>query len=90
MVCRRLDLPGGGFAIVCGPDRRRKCRACGAKADPIILCDWKLTGAKAGKTCDAPSCRSCATSVGDDKDLCPPHARALASDPRNPNATRTT
>ena len=34
------------------------------------LCDWKTS---AFSTCDAPMCDEHATSVGDDKDLCPPH-----------------
>jgi hypothetical protein len=89
MHCRRIALPGVGFAIVCGPrPRRRACKFCGDLVDDVVLCDWKLTGTKAGKTCSAPCCRRCAASVGADKDLCPPHKRAWDTDPRNPAAAK--
>lgn len=63
--------------------RAKRCVNCGKAADR--LCDWKLTGPKAGKTCDRPVCRSCTTRPAPDKDLCPAHARAWASHPTNPN-----
>ena len=87
MTCQAIDLPGLGRIIVCGGRgaRRPACKFCG---EPIagnpILCDWKLTGTKAGRTCDARMCRRCAAAVGEDKDLCPPHKRAWDKDPRNP------
>lgn len=60
-------------AIVCtGGARRKRCK-CGRPSTK--LCDFKLTGAKASKTCDAPLCPRCATSIGPDRDLCPAHAR---------------
>lgn len=74
MVCRSIPMPGGGFAIVCGPrQRKRKCRSCGRPAD--LLCDWRMPQRKSG-TCDAPICDQCTTSPAPDKDLCPEHARA--------------
>lgn len=89
MACRTINLPGGGTMIVCGERRRepRTCKACGEPiAGAVLLCDWKLTGAAAGRTCDAPLCARCATAVAEDKHLCPPHARAWAKHPRNPAA----
>ena len=86
MPCRSIPIEGGQL-IVCGGRGRkgRACKFCGDQLGPTeILCDWKLTGAKAGQTCDAPMCRRCAAAVGEDKDLCPPHKRAWDKDPRNP------
>lgn len=92
MRCRpiTLTMPDGSTPItgfVCGPDTRKRCKHCGEIAE--IQCDWKLTGKKAGKTCDAWLCRRCARpvgddKVGDDKDLCPPHAHAWDRHPKNP------
>lgn len=85
MRCSRLDLGGGEVAIICGPrPRRSRCSACGQLSE-TLLCDWKLHGVKAGKTCDAKVCRSCGREVGPDKHLCPPHARAWDRHPKNPN-----
>ena len=49
-----------------------RCK-CGARTTK--LCDYLLTGAKAGSTCDRPLCARCATSVGDNLDLCEAHVR---------------
>jgi hypothetical protein len=75
MVCTRVPMPGGGVAIICQRGQRRpRCSAC--KAAPATRqCDWPLTGAKAGRTCDANLCDSCAVSAGPDVDHCPAHAR---------------
>lgn len=74
MTCDRVQLPGGGVAIVCSRGRRPrpKC-ACGKPSS--LLCDWKVKGG----TCDAPICVSCAEHVGNDKDLCPTHREAYAA-----------
>jgi hypothetical protein len=74
-----------GVAVVCGnfrPDPTCATIGCGAVA--TIQCDWKLTGRKKAKTCDRWLCAGCATSVGENKDLCPPHARAWDAHPANP------
>ena len=75
MGCDRIDLGGGGFAIICSRGRRRPtCKAC--KDRPATRqCDWPLTGRAAGKTCDANLCERCAVHVGEDRDYCPAHAR---------------
>jgi hypothetical protein len=49
-----------------------------------VLCDWKLRGREAGKTCDAKLCRACAVTVGEDKHLCPPHGRVWDRHPASP------
>lgn len=77
MPCEKVDLGGGNFAIVCGrrSGREKRCKWCEKVATK--LCDFPLRGEKAGKTCDAPMCKDCATKWGIDKDLCPPHARLV-------------
>ena len=73
MQCRKVALPGGGAAFICGPKpRRRNCKFCSRYAD--LECDFPLTGKKAGQTCDAPICSRCTTRT-DGKDFCPPHQR---------------
>lgn len=78
MTCTKIALPGGGVAIVCTRGQRRKvCGTC-KRGTATKLCDFPLKGSKAGKTCDAPLCDSCAVSGGPDIDHCPPHARVIA------------
>jgi hypothetical protein len=72
--CEPIELPGGGFGIICGGHRRKYC-ACGRAAD--LLCDWKVRGRKSG-TCDRPVCRQHAHQVGPDKHLCQEHTKAYA------------
>ena len=70
MACERVQLEGGGVAIVCGRFPRvrpRKCRGCGQKTADL-LCDGPKPG---GRTCDAPVCAKCAKTIGPDRHLCP-------------------
>ncbi|MBA2718952.1 MAG: hypothetical protein H0U52_06895 [Chloroflexi bacterium] len=78
MGCERIDLPDGGTAILCsrGAKSRAKCQFCGLVVH-TKLCDFPLLGKKAGKTCSKKMCDRCAAKVGDDRDLCPPHAKAV-------------
>lgn len=73
MPCNSFRIPGGGAAIVCS--RRKSCSVCGAPSDK--LCDYPLTGEKAGKTCDRPLCRRCTAHRPPDVDYCPAHARMV-------------
>ncbi len=87
MACRHISIPLAdgtvARAIVCGPaPRRKRCVGCGGPA--ARECDWKLTGEKAGKTCDRAICARCATSPAPEKDLCPAHAALWAKHPKNP------
>jgi hypothetical protein len=67
-----MELPGGGYAIVCGPKPRGgRCWAC--KRPGTRLCDWKMGE---GKTCDRPICSDHAETVAPNKDLCPEHQEA--------------
>lgn len=78
MTCRVIPLGGGGAAFVCSRGRapRALCSAC-KEHEHELLCDYPLTGARAGQTCSAKLCRRCARRV-EGRDLCPPHARRVA------------
>ncbi len=76
MPCNHIKLPGGASAIICtrrGPAKR--CCSCGGPSSK--LCDFPLTGAKAGATCDRPVCQSCAVHRDPDIDYCPTHGRII-------------
>ncbi len=83
MACRPIfDASGKQIGIACGSRARtQKCK-CGNPS--TRLCDHKLTGSKAGSTCDAPLCGQCATRIGPNLDLCPAHARAVVKDSVRP------
>lgn len=70
------DLPI--IVHVCRRGRRRKSAPCdvpNCNAEHQKLCDYPLGGKKAGQTCDKKICDAHATSVGHNKDYCPPHAK---------------
>ena len=67
-----------GNAIICSRGSRPiVCEICGKRGDK--LCDFPLTGEKAGKTCDRHLCAKCAVHVGRDVDYCPTHARMVGA-----------
>ena len=75
MTCTKIDLGNGDFIITCSRGRRpAPCDVCKSRPHEL-LCDYPLRGAKAGATCSRKLCRSCASHVGANKDLCPPHAK---------------
>lgn len=76
MPCETVDLGGGAIVIACSRGRKKRaaCDVCGRR-EHVALCDFKLSGAKAGQTCDRKLCRECAAHVGKNRDLCPPHAK---------------
>lgn len=87
-MCERVQLAGGGCAIVCSGHSRKRCK-CGARA--TLECDWKVPGKRSG-TCDASICARCATSPAPWKDLCAAHAAAYENwkaDRRAVNSTET-
>ena len=59
--------------VACSRGSQVKRCKCGRKATKA--CDHQLTGRLEGKMCSAPLCDRCATSAGEDLDLCPVHAR---------------
>jgi uncharacterized protein YeaO (DUF488 family) len=65
---------GAGFVCTSGARRSGPpCRSCG-EPKTSLLCDYDVGR---GKTCDAPICGACRTNIGEDRDLCPPHAAEL-------------
>jgi hypothetical protein len=73
MGCTVVNV-NGIRAIVCGRDRRKRCKACG-QMGAEYQCDWKVPHRRSG-TCDAWLCVRCRTQPAPDKDLCPDHATA--------------
>lgn len=81
MACRAMNLGDGTGAIICARGRRLpRCQVPGCAGEGTRLCDFVLSGAKKGKTCDMRLCGSHSTrpqgAVGPDApDYCPAHAR---------------
>lgn len=74
MPCETFRLGDGSVAIVCSRGRRgRKCSEC-KRRDATKQCDFPLSGAKAGKTCDRYLCDGCAVQLG--------NVTRLEADPR--------
>jgi hypothetical protein len=79
MACITLrDANGNVIGHACGV-RVPRCKECRAPRE--FLCDWKLAGEKAGKTCDRNLCGRCAQSPAPEKHLCPEHWRMWQSHP---------
>jgi len=78
MPCKPFDLGNGVTGVVCSRGQRAKrCAIEGCGKPAPYLCDFPLTGAKAGKTCDRPMCESHRRTQGrkgkDTVDYCPSH-----------------
>jgi hypothetical protein len=73
MTCRTIKSEDGKFmAVVCSRTPTKRCK-CGRPCTK--LCDFPLTGAKAGKTCDEPMCDLHHVNQGPEIDYCLPHDR---------------
>lgn len=70
-----VDASGRQIGIACGHRRRRACATPGCRNDATIQCDFGVTRLGRAGTCDRWCCRSCAVSVGKNRDHCPVHAR---------------
>lgn len=56
-------------------EETRACQSCSRTA--TLRCDYPITRRNGAKgTCDRWICKSCATTVGEDRHYCPPHERA--------------
>lgn len=78
MACNEIRRDGGGvvgFACTRGRSRAR-CQEPGCTREHDVLCDFPLTGAATGRTCDRKCCRGPAKSAGKDRNYCLAHARA--------------
>lgn len=85
MTCEKIAIDGGVVILCSRGHRIKRCSACGS-GEATRLCDFPLSGRKAGKTCSAGLCDRCTARSGD-TDLCPAHARLGASEP--PKLERT-
>jgi hypothetical protein len=79
MSCEIIrDKDGTIEMIVCQRGCRianAKCQVPGCVNPHAALCDFPLTGAALGKTCDLKLCRAhAAKQPGNDRDFCPVHA----------------
>lgn len=84
MAGKTVNIPGIGHAIVCSrivPAKR--CVVCHTQFN-IKLCDFALSGPKAGQTCDRPVCATHAHHIDPDVDFCPSHARVLEAQQASP------
>lgn len=59
--------------ISCRRGKPRETCRCGNTV--TIQCDFPLTGAKTGETCDRGLCAKCRVKVGDNLDYCGAHHR---------------
>jgi hypothetical protein len=89
MPCQWIKLPDGTVAHLNIAKRRTApCKFCaangGRKTPSTRLCDYELPN---GKTCDAAMCNNHATSVGEDRDLCPAHKGVAAMAEHYPKNT---
>lgn len=80
MPCERVEFPDGkGVAFICsrsGP--RKRCSVPGCDAWSTKLCDYPTPGPKTpNRTCSKALCERCTKHVGEDRDLCPPHAKLV-------------
>jgi hypothetical protein len=83
MICERIKLPDGTFAIVCSSRRRRpSCSAPGCNAPSEFQCDFPLKGRASGRTCSKHLCRAHRVQIDGPEmsvDLCLPHADLVHS-----------
>lgn len=62
MSCERIvGADGKTMGFICTRIPRPPCELCGSPA--TILCDYPLSGSKAGQTCNKAMCRKCAVQV---------------------------
>lgn len=87
MRCDRIELPGGGVAILCSRNsRRRTCRVPGCDWPAVALCDFQLEPPARRRTCDLAICarhRVSQPGRGSDgsasRDYCPAHEAVIAA-----------
>jgi len=93
MACRQVNLGNGAYAIVCTRGERAKpCSVSGCGRPSVALCDYPLSGRKAGKTCDRALCaahRHQQNRTGADTvDYCPTHDDMARAQPILPFPTK--
>lgn len=72
MTCHRLLQDGVVVGYACTRGRGARARACACGRTATRLCDGRVrTPTNRTRRCDRPLCDTHATSVGEDRDLCP-------------------
>lgn len=72
----------GAFELACRIARGAPLCKCGNRS--THLCDYPLRGSKAGQTCSARLCASCAVRVAPNADYCRPHVRLANQEDTKP------
>ena len=70
-----VNLGNGVAAFVCGGRQKKTlCRFCRTRSS-TKLCDFPVAVGDVGhkRTCDAPMCDQCSTSISYEVDYCPNH-----------------
>jgi hypothetical protein len=74
MTCKVVAAGPGMTVIVCSRGSRQKhCSTAGCRGYEVALCDYPLTGGKAGETCSRSICPSCRRPQSPGIDFCPVH-----------------
>jgi hypothetical protein len=74
MPSDKIPVPGGVIIACSRGQRRRQCSVPACHGWMVALCDFPLTGRKAGKTCDKPLCPAHRVKQpGENVDYCPAH-----------------
>lgn len=83
MTCEAFyDPETGTRGFICRRGvRRKRCKVPGCDRTATKLCDYPVKRKKSG-TCDMELCEAHATSVGDDLDHCPAHAKFGQAQPK--------
>lgn len=77
------DDNGNAIGIACSRGPKARCTVC--KSRPATkLCDFALSGSKAGQTCDRAMCERCAAHAGRNLDYCPAHAELVKKGASSP------
>lgn len=81
MACKVTTFEGG-MAIACTRGTRRKlCSVPNCTGTQIALCDYPVKRGGKDATCDKGMCATHRTHVAEQRDFCPPHAKAAAAAP---------
>ena len=82
MTCHRIVQNGVFVGYACTRGRGAKAHACACGRTATRLCDGRVrTPTNRTRRCDRPLCDTHATSVGEDRDLCPDCRAAEAPAP---------
>lgn len=70
-----IIIDGKVVGRACHSGPRPKCAIDGCREPSEFLCDFPLSGKRAGKTCDRKLCHKHRVAQGPERDYCPTHDR---------------